>query len=126
MRSKYSQVVALVLRTKKIFVKAPARIMQFMSMGPGASLPPEPVIMRWGTWIDATIYYCSRFQVVKSTVDSMKMEDKRASEAVQEQFLCSEMEGQLPVIKLKEGLNCLQEKGATPEDSLALVKRNSK
>jgi hypothetical protein len=61
----------------------------------------------------------------------MKMEDARANEAAQEQFLFSEMEGQLPLIKanfssLKGGLDCLQEKGATLKDSLALVKRNSK
>jgi hypothetical protein len=41
---------------------SPARKMEFMVAG--VPLPPEPVIRRWGTWIDATIYYCVHFQVV--------------------------------------------------------------
>ena len=56
------------------------------------------------------------------------MEDARSIEAAQEQFSCIEMEGQLAFIKanfssLTEGIQCLQEKGATLEDSLALVKK---
>jgi hypothetical protein len=58
----------------------------------------------------------------------MKTEDARAIEAAQEQFSCTEMEGQLAFIKanfssLTEGIKCLQEKGATLEDSLARVEK---
>jgi hypothetical protein len=34
-------------------------------------------------WIDATIYYCDHFQVLKNTVGSMKMEDARTIDAAQ-------------------------------------------
>jgi hypothetical protein len=71
---------ALVSRTKKVFIKALAHKMLFKSMAPGVPLSPEPVITRWGTWIDAAIYYCDHFQVLKN-VDSMKTEDARAIEA---------------------------------------------
>jgi hypothetical protein len=96
-------------------------------MAPGFPLSPDPVVTRWGAWIDATIYYCDHFQVVKNIADSMNTEDMRAIEAAQEQFSCSEMEGRLAFIKanfssLTEGIKCIQEKGATLEDSLALVK----
>jgi hypothetical protein len=52
-------------------------------------------------------------------------EDARAIAAGQEQFPCSEMEGQPTFIKadfssLTEGIECLQEKGATLEDLLTL------
>lgn len=67
-RSKFLQVDALVSKTKKIFVKAPAHKMQFMYMTPSVSLPPEPVIRRWGMWIDATMYYRDYFQVVRKRV----------------------------------------------------------
>jgi hypothetical protein len=50
-------------------------------------------------WTDATIYYCEHFHVVKNIVDSMQTDDARATEAAQEQFLCSEIEGQLAFIK---------------------------
>jgi hypothetical protein len=39
-RSNLPQVNALISRTKKIFVKAPARKMQFKPMAPGVPLPP--------------------------------------------------------------------------------------
>jgi hypothetical protein len=63
-------------------------------------------------WIDAAIYYCNHFQVVKHTVDSMKTEDARATEAAQEQFLCSKMKGQLAFTtanfsSLTEGIHSL-------------------
>jgi hypothetical protein len=69
-----------------------------------------------------------RFTIPINIVDSMKTEDARAIEVAQEQFSCTEMEGRLAFIKanfssLTEGIKCLQEKGATLEDSLALVKR---
>jgi hypothetical protein len=46
----------------------------------------EPVITKWGTWIDAKIYYYDNFQVVKNIVDSMRTQDARATEAAQEQL----------------------------------------
>jgi hypothetical protein len=59
----------------------------------------------------------------------MKTEDARTIEAALEEFPCTEMEGQLGFIKanfsfLTEGVKCLQDKGATLENSLALVKKN--
>ncbi|PNF19043.1 hypothetical protein B7P43_G11713 [Cryptotermes secundus] len=127
-RSEFLQVDALVSRTKKIFIKAPARKIHFKAAAPGVPLPPEPIITRWRTWTDAAIYHCDHFQIVKNIIHSMKMEDVRAIEAVQEQFSCIEMEGQLAFIKanfssLTEGIQCLQDRGATLEDSLALVKK---
>jgi hypothetical protein len=60
--------------------------MQFKSMASDDPLPPEPVITRWGTWTDATIYFCEHFHVVKNTVrvESIKTEDARATEAAYE------------------------------------------
>jgi hypothetical protein len=65
---------------------------------------------------------------VKNVADSVKMEDARAIEAAQEQFSCSEMEGQPAFIKanfnsMTEGIECLQDKGSTLEDSLAVMKK---
>jgi hypothetical protein len=41
----------------EIFVKSPARIELFKSKAPDTPLPPTPVITRWGTCLDATVYY---------------------------------------------------------------------
>jgi hypothetical protein len=78
------------------------------------STAPEPVITRWG-WLDATIYYCSHFQVVKNIADSLKMEDVKAIEAAQEHISCSKLEGQLAF--------CFQQKGAMLEDLITLLKK---
>jgi hypothetical protein len=92
LRSK-SQADALISRTK-IFIKPPACKMQFKSMVPGVPLPPKPMITRWGTSIDATVYYCDHFQVVKNTVDSM--EDVRATEAAQNDSLAAKWKDSWP------------------------------
>jgi hypothetical protein len=92
---------AFVSRTKKIFVKAL-----------GVPVPPEPLITRWGTWIEATLYYCYHVYVVKNIVNSVKTEDAKTIAAAQQQFSCSDMEGQMDFIKtnfssLTEGIKCL-------------------
>jgi hypothetical protein len=48
----YPNVDKLVANGKKIFVKSPARI----------ELPPIPVLILWGTWLDATVYYAENFE----------------------------------------------------------------
>ena len=34
--------------------------------------PPQPVSTRWGTWIQATMYYAENLTEVKSIVDSFE------------------------------------------------------
>jgi hypothetical protein len=53
----YSNVEKLVGNGKKIFVKSPGRIELFKNKAPDIPLPPTPVITRWGTWLDDTMYY---------------------------------------------------------------------
>ncbi|KAF0687787.1 BED-type domain-containing protein, partial [Aphis craccivora] len=37
--------------------KAPTRVEIFKIEAPGICLPPDPIITRWGSWINAAIYY---------------------------------------------------------------------
>lgn len=46
---------------KKVFFKAPYHINLFKNLTPGVSLPPEPIITRWGVWLNAVNYYCEYF-----------------------------------------------------------------
>ncbi|CAH2003791.1 unnamed protein product [Acanthoscelides obtectus] len=34
-------------------------------MAPGLPLPPEPVITRWGTWLNAALFYADNFVKIK-------------------------------------------------------------
>jgi hypothetical protein len=41
---------------------------------PDVALPPEPVLTRWGTWIQAVNFYNKHFDVVKSVVTTFHAE----------------------------------------------------
>jgi hypothetical protein len=55
-RAGYPKVDKLIVNVKKVFRKAPSRIQYFKSIAPSLSLPPEPILTRWGTWIKAVSY----------------------------------------------------------------------
>lgn len=126
-RATFSQVDSLVSQTKKIFVKAPSRKQLFKSTAPSVPLPPEPVITRWGTWIDAAIYYCDHFQIVKRVIEILNPDDAAAIASAKKLYSDSEIEGQLAFIKsnfncLTRGIASIQEKGASLERSLTLIR----
>jgi hypothetical protein len=35
---------------------------------PDLSLPPRPIVTRWGTWLNTVNYYCRNFQKIKNVV----------------------------------------------------------
>jgi hypothetical protein len=67
-RLQFPLVNELVKSGKKIFVKAPLRVQHFKRALPNVSLPPEPVLTRWGTWLDAVVYYANNFHDFKEIV----------------------------------------------------------
>jgi len=38
-------------------------------MAPDIPLPPRPVLTRWGTWLNASMYYCDHFQLIKEIIN---------------------------------------------------------
>ncbi|VVC25523.1 Hypothetical protein CINCED_3A013125 [Cinara cedri] len=38
---------------------------------PGIPLPPEPIITRWGTWLNAPLFYANDFEVFKNAIESL-------------------------------------------------------
>ena len=54
MREMFPLVNALISQVKKVFEKAMARIAKFKEAQPNLRLPPEPVVTRWGTWLQVT------------------------------------------------------------------------
>jgi hypothetical protein len=55
-RKCFPNVDKLISNVKKIFLKS-YRVAFFKNEAPGLPLPPEPVITRWGTWLNAAIYF---------------------------------------------------------------------
>jgi hypothetical protein len=56
-RLEFPVVNKLISNGKKIFVKAPLRVQYFKETFPTIPLPPEPILTRWGTWLEAAFYY---------------------------------------------------------------------
>ena len=98
-RANFSQVDSLVSEMKKIFIKAPSRKQLFKSTAPGVLLPPELVITRWGTWIEAAICYCDHFQIVKSVIEILNPDYAAAIASAKLLYSDSEIKGQLAFIK---------------------------
>ncbi|KAJ4445649.1 hypothetical protein ANN_12332 [Periplaneta americana] len=67
-RLEYPQVNKLVSTIKKIFIKAPTRIQLFREQLPNVPLPPEPILTRWGTWLQAVEYYSKHLEEIKNFV----------------------------------------------------------
>ncbi|KAJ4438703.1 hypothetical protein ANN_14650 [Periplaneta americana] len=67
-RLEYPQVNKLVSTIKKVFIKAPTRIQLFREQLPNVPLPPEPILTRWGTWLQAVEYYSKHLEDIKNFV----------------------------------------------------------
>ena len=68
-RSKFPSVNNLISTVKKIFSKAPSRINAFKKVLPTTPLPPQPVVTRWGTWLEAAFYYAEHVDKIKEVND---------------------------------------------------------
>ena len=55
--------------TKKIFVKSPSIVKLFKLTAPNTPLPPALVLTRWGSWLDAALYYAQHIEIVKEVVN---------------------------------------------------------
>ena len=80
-RLQFPVVNDLIKNGKKIFVKSPLRIQAFREQVPNVSLPPEPVLTRWGTWLEAALYYADYFHKFKAFVTDL---DEASAQSIKE------------------------------------------
>jgi len=81
-RGKFNNVDELVSNVKNVFLKAPFRLEIFKRGAPGISLPPVPIITRWGTWIEATFYYSDNFTNIQNIFFKLNPDDAVSIEKV--------------------------------------------
>lgn len=67
-RNQFPMVNELISNVKKVFLKAPLRIQMYKDRLPDRPLPPRPVTTRWGTWLNAAIFYADHFAEIKTVV----------------------------------------------------------
>lgn len=60
---------------KKIFKKIPSRVQIFKNHEPAVSLPPEIIITRWDTWINAIVYYCKYYKEIHDIMNVLDLND---------------------------------------------------
>ena len=69
-RASFPEVDKLVSSVKKNFKKSPKRIQAFKNTFPLLSLPPEPVVTRWGTWLKAVDYISQNHEKSLSVIET--------------------------------------------------------
>ena len=74
-RLHFPLVNTLISSVKKIFSKAPLRIEKYREKLVNIPLPPEPILTRWGTWIEAVLFYADNFADIKEVVESFNSEN---------------------------------------------------
>ena len=74
-RSEFPKVNSLISNVKLCFSKSSSRIRAFKTLASDIPLPPKPVITRFGTWLQAAVYYADHFDAVHQVVNSFKAND---------------------------------------------------
>ena len=62
-------------------------------------LPSQPIITRWGTWLDAAMYYAEHFDKVKAVLNELIDEDAASITMAKIQFLKPHIREQLVYIR---------------------------
>ena len=125
-REMFKEVNCLIATVKKIFLKAPSRVVTWKQTHPDLSLPPEPILTRWGIWLEAALFYAKNYAKVKTILDKLDPDDALSIEKGQELFQSSSLEADLAFIAahlsfLPPTLMRLEERGLPLIDALAVV-----
>jgi len=78
-RGSFKKIDELISNAKKVFLKAPSRIQIFKDDTPAVPLPSTTVITRWGTWLDAAVYYADHLTGIRKDFDKLDSEDAVAT-----------------------------------------------
>jgi hypothetical protein len=125
-RGSYPNVDSLISNIKKIFLKAPLRVEKFKQEAPSLSVPPKPVLTRWGTWLDAAMYYCGNYSTIEKIVSELNSNEASSVKFVKELF-SSDLSGKLAYIKsnfmtVSKTIAHLEAVGVEMNDVLDIVK----
>ena len=83
-RELHPKVDKLVANAKEVFLKSPSRIQHFKEIAPNLSLPPQPVLTRWGTWISAVLYYASNWDTLKLVFEGLNSDSASSIKIVKQ------------------------------------------
>lgn len=88
----------LVNNGKKVFLKAPNRVEMYRQEMEGP-LPPSPVLTRWGTWLEAAVFYSDNYVQFKRVVEKLREADAVSIPKVKAAMCCPKVVRELAFIK---------------------------
>ncbi|KAL4113266.1 hypothetical protein QTP88_016925 [Uroleucon formosanum] len=126
-RNQYKNVDQLVSNVKKTFLKAPSRIQTLKSVASDIPLPPQLILTRWGTWIDAALYYCKHFEIIKQVIDMLDENDAESIKKCKQILKSNNLEANLAFIMSNYGfistsITRLETKGMSLTESIKIIK----
>ncbi|KAB0805292.1 hypothetical protein PPYR_02262 [Photinus pyralis] len=125
-REQYPNVNGIISTTKKIFLKAPLRVQIYKEMLPNTPLPPEPVLTRWGTWLNAAFFYNTHFEKIKEVVAQFDSNSAASIKNAQNFFNSPGIKNELTYIHthfkiIPETIKKIEARGMPLTESLGLV-----
>jgi hypothetical protein len=125
-REAFPLVNKLINGGKKVFLKAPSRVQVYKEMMENIPLPPQPILTRWGTWIEAALFYAEHIGKFKNVVQSFDAASSQCIADCQQLFAKSELIVQLNFIKANFSkipiiLKKLEEQNLLLSESISLV-----
>ncbi|PSN51684.1 hypothetical protein C0J52_09598 [Blattella germanica] len=126
-RGNYPEVDKLISNVKKIFTKTPLRVQKFKNEAPSLPLPPQPVLTRWCTWLDAAVYHCNNYDTLKKIIHSFDPADATSIKTAQDLFTITNMKNDLAYLKsnfgfLSSKITQLEYSGIQLSDAVNIVK----
>lgn len=125
-RCMFGNVNNLISSTKKVFLKSPARIKAYKEKLPSVPLPPEPVVTRWGTWLEAVVFYNQHFDAIKGVLNDFDSADGTIVRQCKEAFEDSSIKKSIAMITahfshIPESIKMLETRGLTLNESIQMM-----
>ena len=108
-----------------IYLQSPKRKQLFKSICPNLPLPPQPIITRWGLWINAANYYADNFEGIKKVLAALEPEESKFIQKAQSVIELPKLKNELSFIKhnfacISETITKLEAKGTALIDSIEM------
>lgn len=97
-RNMSPEVDHIISNVKKVFLKAPLRV-EYYKSACDLPLPPQPILTRWGTWLNAALFYADNFSVIKEIIATFDSNNSAYIKSAQEAMAAKGAVAKLNYIK---------------------------
>ncbi len=124
-RELFPDVNRLISSSRKIFLKCPSRC-DVYKQHMGCALPPDVVITRWGTWINAAVFFATHFEQFSAVIAALPDDGSKYVANVKSVLKSRTLPSDLAFINsylhsLPEAIKKLETRGLSLNSQLAIV-----